>query len=671
MTETRIETIGALIHQQALRDPAAGAVFAEQSVAFTYGELLQQMRSVAAVIRAANFGPRQRIALVLPNGPEMATAFLTISAVCACAPLNPGYREKELEFYLGDLNADGVVVAAGKDNGVRSVTSRLGLRVFELFTKAEYPAGRFDLNTLPTATDTEFDEPGPEDVALLLHTSGTTSRPKLVPLTHANLVRSANNIASTLALGRHDRCLNVMPLFHIHGLIGAVLSTIVSGGQLFCARAFASGPFFTWLREFRPTWYTAVPTIHQAILGEMRQGRGPRRYDGFRFIRSSSSSLPTTVMRELEDQFGVPAIESYGMTEAAHQMASNPLPPRARKPGSAGLPAGPAITILDNEGRQLDAKVKGEIAIRGDNVTRGYERNPDANRKSFTDGWFRTGDQGYLDDEGYLFITGRIKELVNRGGQKIAPLEVEEILLSHEAVDEAACFAVPHTRLGEDLAAAVTVTGPGWDGVKLRKFVSQYLVDYKVPSQILIVDDIPKGPTGKLQRVSLADRLNHLLKVEYVPPRDDIEKLLADVWTRVLDIERIGLLDNVYLLGADSIAVTRALASINQRLSIELSVDIVFEAPTIREQALRVDLFRGRSRSSLDKASRITRKYRAEAPLSYAQERLWFLDQLEAGFIEHNRPTNLQLIGPVDVSILERTLNLIVDRHAVLRTAFT
>jgi acyl-CoA synthetase (AMP-forming)/AMP-acid ligase II len=353
---------------------------------------------------------------------------------------------------------------------------------------------------------------GPDDEALVLHTSGTTSRPKIVPLLHRNLAASAGHIGATLALTPADRCLNVMPLFHIHGLVAAVLSSLAAGASVCCTPGFNALRFFAWLDEVRPTWYTAVPTMHQAILA--RAPRNPESVEraALRLIRSSSASLPPQVMRELEATFRCPVIESYGMTEAAHQMTSSPLPPGARKPGSVGVAAGPEVRVADDADGFVPAGGTGEVCISGPNVTPGYEGNPDANAKAFFEAggrrWFRTGDQGVMDEEGYLRITGRLKEIINRGGEKVSPLEVDEVLMDHPAVQQVVTFAMPHEKLGEEVAAAVVLReGAGADEAELRRFAAGRLADFKVPRRVVVLPEIPKGATGKLQRIGLAQKL--------------------------------------------------------------------------------------------------------------------------------------------------------------------
>jgi acyl-CoA synthetase (AMP-forming)/AMP-acid ligase II len=348
----------------------------------------------------------------------------------------------------------------------------------------------------------------PDDVALVLHTSGTTARPKIVPLSHANLTASAANIGRTLALGSDDVCLNVMPLFHIHGLVAAVLASLAAGGCVVCTPGLSGFRFFTWLREVRPTWYTAVPTMHQSLLQVAPRFKDVIAEGRLRFIRSSSASLPPAVMDELEQTFGVPVIEAYGMTEAAHQMASNPLPPSPRFAGSVGIAAGPEIAIMDADGVLLPPGSVGEVVIRGPNVTAGYDNNPVANAAAFHKGWFRTGDEGVLDAGGYLRLTGRLKEIINRAGEKIAPIEVDNILMEHPGVQQVVTFAMPSRLFGEDVAAAVVSReGAAADAEDLRTFVAQRLAPFKVPRTIVFLSEIPKGPTGKIQRIGLAERL--------------------------------------------------------------------------------------------------------------------------------------------------------------------
>jgi acyl-CoA synthetase (AMP-forming)/AMP-acid ligase II len=487
----------------------APALTAPGRPALTHGALRALARRTVASLNTLGAGRNDRVAIVLANGPEMAACFLSAACGVTTAPLNPAYRADEFEFYLSDLRARLLVVEHDSTSPAIEVAQRLGVRIVDLHPGQT--AGDFTLRARdgqPCAPAERPDPAEPDDTAMVLHTSGTTSRPKIVPLSQRNLCASAGHIARTLAFTPADRGLNVMPLFHIHGLIAGVLAPVSAGSSVCCTPGFNALKFFAWMDEAAPTWYTAVPTMHQAILSRAPKNLDVIRRHRLRFIRSSSSSIPPQVIRELEEVFGAPLVESYGMTEATHQMASNPLPPAVRKPGTVGLPAGPEIAIMGEDGTLLPRGGVGEIVIRGPNVTAGYENNPKANAEAFVNGWFRTGDQGTMDAEGYLSLTGRLKEIINRGGEKISPREVDEVLMDHPAVSQVVCFAIPHAKLGEEVGAVVVLReGAQVTERELQAFVAQRLADFKVPAKVLFLDEIPKGATGKLQRIGLAARL--------------------------------------------------------------------------------------------------------------------------------------------------------------------
>src|SRR3989304_4019056 len=393
-----------LIKAHAERIPDAIAIAAPGRIPLTYSRLFTHVENTVETLNAMGIGRNDRVAIVLPNGPETAVTFLTLAASATCAPLNPAYQTNEFDVYLSDLNPKALIVQSGLDCWTVQTTK--------------------------------------------------------------------------------DRSLNIMPLFHIHGVIGAILSSLMAGSSVVCAPGFDAEKFFAWLEAFRPTWYTAVPTMHQAVLSCAQANSEMLRHCSLRFIRSSSAPLSLRLMQRLEEVFHVPVIEAYGMTEASHQIASNPLPPRRRKPGSVGLAAGPEGAIMDEAGNFLRAGGTGEIVIRGVNVTPGYENNPLENERVFAGGWFRTGDQGYLDSEGYLVITGRLKEFINRGGEKVSAREIEEALVGHPEIYEAVAFPVPHPSRGEDIAAAVVLR----DKTRLtepmiRDYLFGRLAALKIPTQ--------------------------------------------------------------------------------------------------------------------------------------------------------------------------------------------
>jgi len=502
------DTLAALIGAQ---DSAAPAIGAPGRDWLSFGGLAEQAARVAAALHGARVGRGDRVAIVLPNGPEMAVAFVTVAGVATTCPLNPAYTQDEFAFYLEDLKAKAIILAESESGPAFSAAKTLGLSVIRLASDPSQPAGTFTLTPEGSAGSADTTAPGPDDVALILHTSGTTSRPKIVPLLQSNVAASARHIGASLALSPADRCLNVMPLFHIHGLIAAVSSSLASGGSVWCAPGFDALKFFGWMEEARPSWYTAVPTMHQTILARAGRNAETIARVPLRFLRSSSASLPGPVMEALAATFGAPVIEGYGMTEAAHQMASNPLPPRAQKPGSVGVEAGPLVRIAHEVENRIIQGV-GEIVISGPNVTPGYEGNPDANAKNFFEAegrrWFRTGDQGQFDAEGYLSLTGRLKEIINRGGEKVSPLEVDGVLSAHPAVAQVVTFALPHAKLGEEVAAAVVLKeGQAATEAEIRAFAGERLAAFKVPRKVVILAEIPKGATGKLQRIGLAEKL--------------------------------------------------------------------------------------------------------------------------------------------------------------------
>ncbi|GAC1658144.1 MAG: acyl--CoA ligase [Candidatus Dormibacteraceae bacterium] len=468
-----------------------------------YGQLREQV-SLAAD-RLAHLGLRRqdRIAMVYPNGAEAILLFLAAATVGTAAPLNAAYKEDEFRFFLEDIEARALILPPGESEAARRALPGSTILVEghvdghgQLVLESASPA-----DPSRTAGGAHAD-----DVALVLHTSGTTSRPKLVPLRHRHLAASVDNIAATYALSPADVAMCVMPLFHIHGLMASTMATFRAGGTVVVPPRFDPLAFWPAVATNGATWYSAVPTIHQMLLLRNRGDRPPGAA-GLRFIRSSSSALAPETMSQLESRFGAPVLEAYGMTEASHQMASNPIPPGVRKPGSVGRGTGVEIAIMDEDGRFQPVGERGEVVIKGPNVIDGYVNNPEADAAAFSDGWFRTGDQGLLDTEGYLSLVGRLKEMINRGGEKIAPREIDEVLLQHPAVVEAVAFGMPHQAWGEEVGAAVVLRTPVPER-ELLDFARERLADFKVPRRLFVVAEIPRTATGKIQRRGVAAALN-------------------------------------------------------------------------------------------------------------------------------------------------------------------
>jgi acyl-CoA synthetase (AMP-forming)/AMP-acid ligase II len=460
----------------------------ETGASISYDALRSQVFDLAAALRGAGVGPADRVAIALPNGAATIVSFLAASLAGTAAPLNPAYRYEEFRFYLDDTNARALIAPPEGAEEARRAAQERGIAILEASTAARGAAGDF--------------APSGDRIALVLHTSGSTGRPKRVPLTHFNLAISIQNIVNTYKLSTDDVSLCLMPLFHVHGLMASLMATFQSGGTVVVPARFNALSFWRTVREYQVTWYSAVPTIHQLILARLGSER-PAGAEQLRFIRSCSAPLAPEMAQRLEDLLGAPVLEAYGMTEASHQMASNPLPPSPRKFGTVGCGTGVQISIMDEQGNHLPTGALGEVVIRGPNVIQGYENNPEANAASFTNGWFRTGDQGVLDAEGYLRLTGRIKELINRGGEKISPREIDEVLLTHASVAEAVAFGVPHPAWGEEVNAAVVLREPVAEA-SLLSYCRERLADFKCPKKIHIVETIPRTATGKIQRGNVA-----------------------------------------------------------------------------------------------------------------------------------------------------------------------
>ncbi len=468
----------------------------------SYGSLGDQVQRLAASLQSLGIGRGDRVAMALPNGVEVIATFFAVTAAAAtAAPLNPAYTTDEFRFYLEDIEAKALIVPPGSGAQARAAAPA-GAMILEASVSTD---GQVQLKVVRSANfPRKQTDPTPDDVALFLHTSGTTSRPKGVPLSHANLLTSADNVAATYALTAEDVSLCVMPLFHVHGLVASTFATLRSGGTIVVPARFSASAFWPAVQAHHATWYTAVPTIHQVLLARADEDCAPASgTSGLRFIRSCSSSLAPVTMAELESRFGCPVLEAYGMTEASHQMASNPLPPGERRPGSVGKGTGMQVAIMDEAGSLLPPDTQGEVVIQGRNVTRGYHNNPEANAAAFTNGWFRTGDQGVVNTAGYLTLVGRLKELINRGGEKISPREIDELLLTHAAVAEAVCFGVPDAKYGEEVAAAVVLCGKTTEA-ELLAHCKERIAAFKAPKKIYLVTQIPRTATGKIQRRTMA-----------------------------------------------------------------------------------------------------------------------------------------------------------------------
>ncbi|HMB47501.1 MAG TPA: AMP-binding protein, partial [Afifellaceae bacterium] len=568
------------------------AIHAPGRPALSYSGLLELIQTFVSALNRNGVGRNDRVAIVLPNGPEMATLSLGVMAAATAAPLNPEYRRSEFEFYLESIKPKRIILLADEKSPAREAAAKLAIPVIELRVPGDTAAGRFEISVDETATGPAaggFAEP--DDIGLILHTSGTTAAPRTVPLSQRNLAASVDNLVASLALCPDDSCLHVLPMFHIGGLIDVLAAPLASGGSVICSSGFSAPEFYRSLEAYQPTWSQTVPAMLREIVANAAAHRDTVKSGSLRLMRSVSAPLPESLMMEFESEFSVPVIEIYGMTETAGVIASNPLPDAPRKPGSVGIAAGSQIAILDESSKFLPAGERGEIAVRGANVMSGYDADPQHNETAFHDSWFRTGDQGYRDADGYLFLTGRIKEIINRGGEKVSPHEIDRLLLAHPDISDAAAFAIPHEVLGEDVAAAVVVRqGATLSSRDLAGYLRPRLAYFKQPRTIRMVDEIPKTRGGKLQRTRLAEQIGNCstpaARTEKRPARaaeTATTRILAGLWASVLGLESIGIDDDFFDLGGDSLKAASIINELEQKSGCIIYVSALFDAPTVAE----------------------------------------------------------------------------------------
>ncbi|MFI5080180.1 MAG: AMP-binding protein [Streptosporangiales bacterium] len=490
------ESLLSILHESSQR-PAL--ICPDDGTVVQHRELVTSVHRLAGLLAGLGVRRGQRVAIVMRSGPEVVELLLAVAALGAtAAPMNPGYTQAEYAFYLSDLDPGLLLIQAGRGADARSAAA--GRTVADVSARPQGPPQLSVAGTQATR-ESSFEPGSAGDVALLLHTSGTTRRPKQVPLLQRNLVASVRAIAAHYRLGAADVSYCAMPLFHVHGLIASTLAQLAVGGSVITPRRLSPRRYWQQVSAHGVTWVSASPTIHTELI-EHGTGSAP----SIRFVRSCSSALSPALFQRLEEVYQAPVLEAYGMTEASHQMTSNPLPPGRHLAGSVGVPAGAQVRIVDQAGRDLPAGQPGEVAVRGPGLTPGYLGDPEANAESFFDGWFRTGDRGLLED-GYLRLEGRIKELIIRGGENISPGEVEDALKAHPAVSDAVCFGIDDDKYGQVVGAAVVLKGEA-DPAQLRASCRASLADFKVPKVIHVVNEIPRTPTGKIQRSLIASRLN-------------------------------------------------------------------------------------------------------------------------------------------------------------------
>jgi acyl-CoA synthetase (AMP-forming)/AMP-acid ligase II len=577
----RTHTVSSLIAGAAERHPASPALLALGRAPMSHGELWQQCEEIGAELRARGHGPHARVAVALPAGPEMAAAYLAVVTHACCVPLNPDAQASELRRWFAATRVTCLLAERGGAAAARQVALERDLPIIEIVADAHAPAGRLRLTHAGAATAASAPECQPPDIGLIIQTSGTTGEPKVVELTQEALVASALSLVQAYEMTASDCTINVRPMYHVASLIVNTLAPLASGGRVAYAPGFDGQALFDWMAEFRPTWFSGVTTMYQWWLAHEQDYRRKLGDHRFRFLRAGSAAMPPAIMRRVEALTGAPLIEGYGMSERT-PIAVNPLPPGRRKPGTVGRPRGVELALFDADGQPVKAGRIGEIAIRAP----GVRCEPVGDHGA----WFRTGDCGRFDEDGYLVITGRLKEMINRGGQKIAPREVEDQLLEHAAVAQAAAFGVVHPSLGEDVAAAVVAqAGASVDTAELRRFLLQRLAPYKVPATILVVDSMPLGPTGKVLRSALAQRCASPSEDPADPPSGVTEVHIASLFCEVLGRPHVGRHESFFALGGDSIAGTRVMSGIARDFGLDLPAHTLFACPSVAELAAQVD----------------------------------------------------------------------------------
>ncbi|HSS66334.1 MAG TPA: non-ribosomal peptide synthetase [Gammaproteobacteria bacterium] len=611
----------ALGHAASL-DPGAPAIYEETGVPLHYARLLEQIGYVRGELRARGISQGDCIAVMLPRSAQLTVALLGVACSAAAAPLNSDYTIDEIRAYLATLDAKAAVTVSGSIG--EAAARELGIQTLLVVPDPEPISGLFRFANEETGHTEGSPGPAAGDVCAIFLTSGSTSRPKRVPLTHGVVLARAKRTIDAFSLTAEDRLLDPMPQTSAYSLVSALLPALLSGGSAVILNHFEPIRFFQRAREFSATWSVAAPPHLQSILQALERRSDLLDHHTLRVIRSGTGHLPEHVADALETRLKIPIAVGYGLVESG-QIANSPAPPQQRKPGSVGLPR-MEIKLVGKNGRQVRVREHGEILVRGPQVFTGYMDDPLANENAFQNGWLRTGDLGYMDEDGALFLVGRIKEMINRGGQSIAPMEIDDALLSHPAVAEAAAFAIPHESLGEDIAAAVALM-PGATTTEsdLIQHIATRLSIAKLPRKVLILPELPKASGGKVSRRLLSDsvsariaghagrdsdhevgaagttpRMRARLELEapFAPPGTPVEEKLVTIWTEVLSLDEVGIHDGFMDLGGDSLSATQVISRIQDEFSLNLSVRLVFETSTIAELARLITRDSPRTRSS-------------------------------------------------------------------------
>jgi acyl-CoA synthetase (AMP-forming)/AMP-acid ligase II/thioesterase domain-containing protein/acyl carrier protein len=596
--ESSNRTVPELIRNRGQISANAPAFLAEGAQAMSYARLVSLIDDFRVQLASAGFGKSDRLAVVHGGGVEALATMLGVMGVTAVAPINPGSTAEELEKQFGIRRITGVVIDGDADGPARDVAAKMGLPILEVTKSGSNIAGDVKLSGIAGEGGLECEPSGPDDVALVFATSGTTGDGKIVTCTHGRFVSQIFPICERLELGADDRLLIAIPLYYYSGFHHC-MNTLCTGGSVVVLPPKETNRIFDFMKRFDPTWYTGGPTLHRYVYDNISAHCRKPGSGRLRFIRASSGRLPPEMARALELKLGVPVIVGYGMTEAG-TVATNPLPPRIRHHESVGPVTTGEIAILDDAGRQLSAGERGEVAVRGSHVFEGYESDAEGTAAVFADGWFRTWDEGYLDEHGYLFLSGRIKEIINCGGQKVHPMEVDAAISAIPGVKEAAAFAAPHPTLGEVVAAAVvTEEAAALTESDISTVLCEKLSQFKIPRRYVFVKSLPRTPTGKVQLDVLAKTFTVMVeqrhendpgpKGSHERPPTVLEAQLQKIFSAALMRDDVGLDDDFYDMGGDSLRAIELFLEIERKLGLVMPSGLSAEAGTVAAIARKIE----------------------------------------------------------------------------------
>ena len=586
------QNIADLLERQVERNKDQIAIEDAADLKLSYGDLLTKVRDLNRSLAGYGVERGSRVAIVLPNGAQMAVTLLGVSTTAVGVPLNPAYRGEEFRSYFEAVRVGFLILRENDQSVARNVAAEMGIKLLELSDECELTlAATSDGNATPTGKGSAAPPPKPDDIALILMTSGSTGRPKKVPLTHRNLCVSVGDVCRSMALRPEDRCLCMWEQFHIGGLSDLLMAPLAAGSTVICTSGFDPAEFFRLLDAKKPTWFQGVPPALHELVFHAKKNPVTTQATSLRLIRSVAAALPPQLMEEIETLFGVPVIQTFGMTEAGPLITSTFLPPAVRKPGSVGQSCGPEVRILGPDAEALKCGEVGEVAVRGDNVVSGYEDDPEANAHSFRGDWFLTGDTGYIDADGHLFLKGRLKQMINRGGEKVNPQEVDDVLLAHPAVAQVAAFAVKHRTLGEDVGVAVVLEpSASASESELRSFAAERLAPFKVPQRIIFIGRIPRNSVGKIDRLGLAQIAD--AQSEFTGPDSAVSKLeekIGQIWAEELNLPSVGPEDNFFTIGGESLSGVRVFLAVEKAFGKPLPDSVLTGITTVREMAGLID----------------------------------------------------------------------------------